>query len=188
MQTILLVLDILLGGVLRRIRIAVPVLVFLIFLALDASALGLGRGIAFLPDLAFATVLFWMIRHPSIMPIPLVFVVGFWTDAMNGSHMGLSIIAYLTVFYMIGSFRADVEGSGFLFHWGAAVTGIAVYFAIQWTFYSAYELEVIAPFQNMIRACVTALLYPLVYLFNNMLRTFLWRGALQTEDRYFDGA
>ena len=89
---------------------------------------------------------------------------------------------------MIGSFRADVEGSGFLFHWGAAVTGIAVYFAIQWTFYSAYELEVIAPFQNMIRACVTALLYPLVYLFNNMLRSFLWRGALQTEDRYFDGA
>jgi len=40
----------------------------------------------------------------------------------------------------------------------------------------------------MIRACVTALLYPLVYLFNNMLRSFLWRGALQTEDRYFDGA
>ena len=33
MQTIVLVLDILLGGVLRRIRIVVPMVMFLIFLA-----------------------------------------------------------------------------------------------------------------------------------------------------------
>lgn len=188
MQTLLLLIDILLGGVLRRIRILVPIVLFLIFLALDASALGLGRGIAFLPDLAFATVLFWMIRHPNIMPIPLVFAIGFWTDAMNGSHLGLSIIAYLTVFYMIGSLRAEVEGSGFMFHWGAAVTGIAAYFTVQWVFYSAYELEVTAPFQNMVRAGMTALVYPLVYVLNNTLRSFLWRGALQLEDRYVDGA
>ena len=115
--------------------------------------------------------------------------IGLDAQAAAQLSAGLNdLLADLTVFYMIGSFRADVEGSGFLFHWGAAVTGIVVYFAIQWTFYSAYELGVTAPFQNMIRASVTALLYPFVYVCNNMLRTFLWRGALQTEERYFDGA
>ena len=186
MQAVLLILDILLGGVLRRIRILVPMLVFLVLLALDASSLGLGRGIAFLPDLAFATALFWFIRHPSIIPIPLVFIIGFWTDPLNGTPMGLSIIAYLTVFYLIGSLRADVEGTGFMVHWGAAVTGIATYFGVQWAFNSAYELQVSPPFQDMIRAAMTALTYPLVYLFNSVLRSFLWRGTLQSEDRYID--
>ena len=134
MQALALLIDILVGGVLRRIRVIVPVLLFLVLLAFDAAALGLVRGVAFLPDLAFATILFWMIRHPSIMPIPLVFIIGLWTDSLSGSPMGLSIIAYLTVFYLIGSFRADVEGTGFLFHWGAAVTGIATFFAVQWAF------------------------------------------------------
>lgn len=188
MQALLLIIDILLGGILRRIRIVVPVLVFVVFLALDASSLGLGRGIAFLPDLAFATVVFWMIRHPSIMPIPLVFLIGLWTDALNGTPMGLSIIAYLTVFYLVGSFRADVEGTGFLIHWGAAATAIVTFFAIQWVFYSAYDLQVSPPFQDMIRASMTAFVYPLVYLLNTMLRAFLWRGALQLEDRFVDSA
>ena len=188
MQAIGLLVDILFGGVLRRMRIFVPVLIFVILLALDASAMGLGRNIAFLPDFAFATVLFWMMRHPSIMPIPLVFIIGFWTDALSGSPMGLSIIAYMTVFYIVGSFRNDVEGAGFFMHWGAASTAIATFFAIQWAFYSAYELEVTAPFQNLIRAGVTAATYPLVYLLNNMLRSFLWRGTVHLEDRSFDGA
>lgn len=188
MQAFLLIIDILLGGVLRRIRIVVPLLVFSIFVALDASSLGLGRGIAFLPDLAFATVVFWIIRHPSIMPIPLVFLIGFWTDALSGAPMGLSIIAYLTIFYLLGSLRADVEGTGFLVHWGAAVTAIAAYFAVQWAFYSAYDLQLSPPFQDMIRAAMTALAYPFVYLFNNTLRSFLWRGSLQGEDRFVDSA
>ena len=54
--------------------------------------------------------------------------------------------------------------------------------------YSAYELEVTAPFQNMIRAGMTALVYPLVYVLNNFLRMFLWRGTQQLEERTFDGA
>ena len=188
MQVLTLVLDFLIGGVLRRIRIVVPVVLFLVLLAFDAAALGLGRGIAFLPDLAFATALFWMIRQPSVMPIPLVFIIGLWTDALSGAPMGLSIIAYLTVFYLINALRADVEGSGFMFHWGAAVTGIATFFAVQWAFYSAYELTLTAPFQNMIRAAMTCLLYPFVFLLNNAVQSFLWQGQLQTEDRFVDGA
>lgn len=188
MQAMALLLDIIVGGVLRRMRIFVPVLVFLLLLAFDASALGLGRSVAFLPDLAFATVLFWLIRHPSVMPIPLVFVIGFWTDALAGSPLGLSVIGYMTVFYIVGAFRDDVEGAGFFLHWGAAVAAIATYFGIQWAFYSAYELEVTAPFQNLVRASITALAYPLVYLFNNTLRAFLWRGTGHLEDRSFDGA
>ena len=188
MQALALLLDIIFGGILRRMRIVVPVLVFLFLLGLDASALGLGRNIAFLPDLAFATVLFWLIRHPSIMPIPLVFVIGIWTDALAGSPMGLSVIAYMTVFYIVGAFRNDVDSAGFFLHWGGAVTAITTYFAVQWAFYSAYELEVAAPFQNLIRAAMTAAAYPVVYLLNNLVRSFLWGGTGTLEDRSFDRA
>ena len=48
MRTILFLLDFLIGGVLRRVRALVPLALFVVLLGFDASALGLGRGIAVL--------------------------------------------------------------------------------------------------------------------------------------------
>ncbi len=141
MRTILFLLDFLIGGVLRRVRALVPLALFIVLLGFDASALGLGRGIAFLPDLAFATILFWLMRHPALMPVPVVFVVGLWTDALLGAPMGLSIIAYLTVFYIASSLRPETSTLGFMGQWGVATLMILAFFACLWAFYSAFVLE-----------------------------------------------
>ncbi|MAH88356.1 MAG: hypothetical protein CMF26_07120 [Kiloniella sp.] len=188
MRTILFLLDFLIGGVLRRVRTLVPLALFVMLLGFDASALGLGRRLAFLPDFAFATILFWLIRHPALMPVPVVFVIGFWTDALMGAPMGLSIIAYLTVFYIVSNLRPEISALGFMGRWGVATLSILAYFGCQWAFYSAFVLELAPPLQSMTRAGMTALTFPLVYGVNHLVFAFLWGRGPQLEDPIYDGA
>lgn len=188
MRTILFLLDFLIGGVLRRVRALVPLALFIVLLGFDASALGLGRGIAFLPDFAFATILFWLMRHPALMPVPVVFVVGLWTDALLGAPMGLSIIAYLTVFYIASSLRPETSALGFMGQWGVATLMILAFFACQWAFYSAFVLELAPPLQSLTRAGATALTFPLVYGLNHLVYAFLWGRSAQFEDLVYDRA
>ena len=188
MRTVLFLLDFLIGGVLRRVRPLVPLALFVVLLGFDASALGLGRGIAFLPDFAFATILFWLMRHPALMPVPVVFVVGLWTDALMGAPMGLSIIAYLTVFYIASSLRPETSTLGFMGQWGVATLMILAFFACQWAFYSAFVLELAPPLQSLTRSGATALTFPLVYGLNQLVYAFLWGRSAQFEDLVYDRA
>ena len=148
----LLLVVLLLVVLLLRVLLLVPLALFVVLLGFDASALGLGRGIAFLPDFAFATILFWLMRHPALMPVPVVFVVGLWTDALLGAPMGLSIIAYLTVLYIASSLRPETSTLGFMGQWGVATLMILAFFACQWAFYSAFVLELAPPLQSLTAA------------------------------------
>lgn len=127
-------------------------------------------------------------RHPALMPVPVVFVVGLWTDALLGAPMGLSIIAYLTVFYIASSLRPETSTLGFMGQWGVATLMILTFFACQWAFYSAFVLELAPLLQSLTRAGATALTFPLVYGLNHLVYAFLWGRSAQFEDLVYDRA
>lgn len=129
------------------------------------------------PAFAFASIYFWTLHNPDMLPAPAVFVVGFLQDILSGVPIGLNAFTMLVGYGIVASQRRFFFGRSFvMLWWGFAA--IAVFIGLlQWFAISLLAGQFLSIAVITIEQITAIALYPvLAYFFVAAHRSIL-RGT-----------
>lgn len=114
------------------------------------------------PVFVLASVYFFAIYQPSLLPAPAVFAIGLFQDALLGLPFGLSALVLLGAYGVIVQQRNAFRGRPLLIAWAgfAIVTPVTV--AVTWLLVSALGGALVPPMPAVFQALLTVAIYPLI--------------------------
>lgn len=129
------------------------------------------------PAFAFASIYFWTLHNPDMLPAPAVFAIGLLQDILSGVPLGLNAFAMLVAYGIIVSQRRYFFGRSFMvLWWGFAVMALFIGL-LQWVTISLLSGQLLSVAAIAIEQMTAAALYPvLAYLFVAAHRSIL-RGT-----------
>jgi rod shape-determining protein MreD len=158
------VMEFAVGNVLRFLAALLPVTLSLLLVALANLPLSLTGGLLPAPILALASVYFWLIVRPDLMPPVAVLLIGFVEDLVSGGPVGLWSAGFIAAYTFTDRQRDVLEGLSSL----GTLIGFAgaVCIAALTAYVLAWAVILHAPpLPPLLLECVmTVLLYPLVAL------------------------
>ncbi len=154
------------GGFLHQLdrqgRSIAPSAITLIFVLLGMVPVPLPGWEAIAPQLALASVYYWAIHRPDLLPPWLAFVFGVLGDLTSGSMPGLTAVGFLLVHAVVLSQRRILSRGNVLILW-AAFAAIAVLVAIvSYVLVSALNLVVLPIRPVLLQAVLTTAAFPFV--------------------------
>lgn len=113
-------------------RIGAAYLLVAFFFLFDlVSFSSIGADLANLPFFLIA-VYYWSLYRPTLLPVWLVFIAGFITDAVSGAPLGVSAALYVLVRWVIGQQRRYLAGQNFPVVWLGFMFVLAFSLLFQW--------------------------------------------------------
>jgi rod shape-determining protein MreD len=170
----------------------VPLPALLSFVVALAACLPWGAPVPLqfaLPLLTLAVIFYWTIEQPGLLPSPLVFLIGLFTDLATAGPLGYWALNYL-IGVTIASYGLDrfAEGRGRIVTTAFFAVAVAVVSCVGWLLSSLFFLRpmpveplleggaiAIAAYQP-----ITLLLLPIDRLVDPAVRALQLRGADQT--------
>lgn len=161
------------GGAWQRLdlwaRRTLPAGLSLVLVILAAVPLPVPGYSSIVPMLALASVFFWAVHHPRLLPPAVVFAVGLVQDALTGAPMGLGAVVLLAVYGVTVSQRRYFHNRSFIQVWvGFMVVAVAAA-ALGWLLTVIMVGAFAPPRAAIFQYFLTIALYPLV--------TWLLHGA-----------
>ncbi len=117
---------------------------------------------AIVPMLALASVFFWAIHHPGLLPPVVVFAIGLVQDILTGALVGSGAVVLLLVYGVIVSQRIFFRNKSFLVVWLAFIMVALGAGALNWLFASAFSGQLISAWAALFQVLVTIALYPVL--------------------------
>jgi rod shape-determining protein MreD len=114
------------------------------------------------PCLALASVYYWSLARPDLMPPPAVLAAGFMEDLLSGGPPGLWACGFLAAYLLTDRQRetlAGLDGIGALLGFAGAMV-IAAETAYLVLFFFYWQAAPIAPL--LLATAVTVLFYPVI--------------------------
>jgi rod shape-determining protein MreD len=117
---------------------------------------------AVVPMLALASVFFWAIHHPRLLPPAVVFAIGLLQDILTGALVGSGAVVLLLVYWIVVDQRILFYNKSFLMvWWGFLVVAIGAGF-LTWAFASIFGGQLLPYSAAVFQVLATVALYPLL--------------------------
>ncbi len=161
------------GGFWQRLdlwaRRIIPAGLSLLFVLFSALPVPVPDYSSIVPMLALASVFFWAVHHPRLLPPVVVFVIGLAQDTLSGAPMGSGAVVLLAVYGLAVSQRRFFHNRSFIQVWvGFMVVALAAA-ALGWLL-TVINVGLFSPSRAaLFQYMITIALYPLV--------TWLLHGA-----------
>jgi rod shape-determining protein MreD len=158
----------------RRIT---PFMITFVLVVLSQVPMHLPSPVPVTPAFAFASIYFWTLHNPDLLPASGVFVIGLLQDILSGVPLGLNAFTMLVGYGIVVSQRRYFFGRSFLvLWWGFAVMAIFIGL-LQWMAISLLAGQLLSVAGIVIEQLTAAALYPvLAYFFVAAHRSIL-RGT-----------
>lgn len=114
------------------------------------------------PMLALASVFFWAIHHPALLPPVVIFAIGLFQDIVTGGLMGAHAVVLLLVYGAMLHQRVFFRNKSFLVVWwgfAMVVVGAAI---LAWALASAFSGRLLPADAVLVQGLLTVALYPLL--------------------------
>ncbi len=129
------------------------------------------------PAFAFASIYFWTLHNPDMLPAPAVFAIGLLQDILSGVPIGLNAFTMLVAYGIIVSQRRFFFGRSFLVLWWGFAAMAVFTGLLQWIAISLLAGEFLSIAVIAIEQLTAMALYPvLAYFFVGAHRSIL-RGT-----------
>ena len=116
------------------------------------------------PMLVLASLYYWAIYRPQMMPLILVFLVGLFHDILIGGPLGVNALAYLAAYGLVAGQRRVFLGKSFgVVWWGFMLVAGAVE-SLRWLLISALGGTVLDPLPGFFTYVSSVGVYPLLSL------------------------
>ncbi len=116
------------------------------------------------PMLVLASLYFWAIHRPQMMPLVLVFFVGLFHDMLTGSPLGVNTVAFLAAYGLVAGQRKVFLGKSFgVVWWGFMLVAGAVE-ALRWMLISALGGVILDPLPGFFAYISSIAIYPILSL------------------------
>lgn len=158
-------------------RHAAPGAVTLILVLVGVTPTHLPYYSAIAPMLPLASVYYWGVHRPDLMPMWLIFLVGLLHDVLTDSPIGLHAAILLLCQWVLLRQRRFLAGRPFAMLWFGYVVVVVGVGLLEWIGTGLYDLAVAPARPVLIRAVLTIALFPpLAWLFIQVHRGFLRAG------------
>jgi rod shape-determining protein MreD len=114
------------------------------------------------PMLFLASVFFWAIHHPGLLPPVVVFIIGLVQDILTGALVGSGAVVLLLVYGVVVSQRIVFLNKSFLVVWWGFMMVALGAGALFWLFASAFAGRLVPPGAALFQVLVTMTIYPLL--------------------------
>jgi len=126
------------------------------------------------PQLALASVFFWALYRPEMLPPPAVFLVGLAADLLAATPLGITVVVMLLLYGTVGLHRRRLARQSFLVVWLACLVYLAGAQALAWLLNAVLTLRLLPAGPALYQFALTAALYPvLAYLLIRADRSLL---------------
>ncbi|MDX1483915.1 MAG: rod shape-determining protein MreD [Alphaproteobacteria bacterium] len=117
---------------------------------------------AIVPMLALASVFFWAIHHPGLLPPVVVFAIGLLQDILTGALIGSGAVVLLLAYGVVVSQRIFFRNKSFLVVWLGFMFVAAGAGAAGWLLAVGFSGRLIAADAALFQVVVTIAVYPLL--------------------------
>ncbi|MGP1397051.1 MAG: rod shape-determining protein MreD [Inquilinaceae bacterium] len=155
-------------------RRAAPGCVTFLLVLLGAIPLQIPYYGAVAPSLTLASLYYWSVHRPDLMPVSVVFAIGLFQDILMGAPVGLHAFVYLLLRWLIIEQRRFLVGKSFHVLWiGFAMAGLTG-LVLQWLATGLYYGALMPVLSPMVGLLLTLSLFPvLAWLIIQVHRGFL---------------
>ena len=117
---------------------------------------------AIVPMAVLASVFFWAIHHPGLLPPVVVFAIGLVQDILTGALVGSGAVVLLLVYGVIVSQRIFFRNKSFLVVWSGFMMVALGAGALNWLFAATFAGQLISARAPAFQVLVTIAVYPLL--------------------------
>jgi rod shape-determining protein MreD len=143
----------------RRLIPAGLGIVFVLLMVVPVPIAGYG---AIVPMLALASVFFWAVHHPRLLPPAAVFAIGLLQDILTGALVGSGAVVLLLAYWIVVDQRIIFYNKSFLMvWWGFMVIAVGAG-VLTWALASAFGGNLLPYRAAMFQVLATIALYPLL--------------------------
>lgn len=96
------------------LRNGLPFLLTAMLILLETVPLYIQHTAAIMPMLALASVYYWAVYRPDLMPPPLLFLLGLMQDLASDDIMGMQALTFVACYAVIDMQRRLFQGKGFV--------------------------------------------------------------------------
>jgi len=166
-------------GLGRLLRIALVLVLGILAIYIEAAPLGLGPDAPPSPDLLLCIVVYWSIRQPDAIPIPVVFALGLMRDLLTDLPVGAGVLALVLISEGFKVWRRQLARSMFLTEWVALAAAALAGTALVWLLVVVTLAQ--PPYlTGLLHQCLfTAMIYPVLVV---MMRWVLRIGWSRVEN------
>ena len=126
------------------------------------------------PILALISVYHWAVYRPHLLPAWAVFILGLLQDFLSGAPIGINVLVFLTVQWLVLSQRQFLVGKSFLIYWFGFALVALVAAGEMWLLASIQYLTLLSPSGIFAQYLVTAGIFPVIaWMFLRWQRAFL---------------
>jgi rod shape-determining protein MreD len=120
--------------------------------------------------IAVASVYYWSIYRPELMPVGAVFLIGLVHDFFSGGPFAVMALALLALHLVTLTQRETLAGKTFLVIWLSVVLVGLVPTLLVWIIYMIYFGQLLNPTTFVFQYMAVIILYPLLAEFFNVSR------------------
>lgn len=140
----------------------VPVGLCIVFMLVTVVPVPIAGYGAIVPMLALASVFFWAIHHPRLLPPAVVFAIGIVQDILTGALVGSGAVVLLLVYCVVVSQRIIFYNKSFLMVWWGFMVVAMGAGILTWALASVFGGYLILPRAAVFQVLLTIVLYPLL--------------------------
>ena len=143
-------------------RAAAPFIWCLFWSLLEQIPLGLPGLPAVMPNLLLASVFFWSVNRPDLLPMLALFILGTMHDIWVGGPFGLTPLALILMRLFVISQQRILAQRLFVISWWGFVIVAILFGALNWALSSLQSDRLLDPTVLAFQAFLTIAIYPIV--------------------------
>ena len=154
-------------------RCALPALLTLMLALLNIVPLHAPGFAPVAPMMVLASLYYWAIYRPTMMPLVIVFVIGLFEDIVSGGPMGANAVIYLIAFGLVAGQRRVFLGKSFGVVWWGFMLVAGAAETLRWILISALGGLVMDPMPGLFSYISSVAIYPVLSLLLSALHRIL---------------
>lgn len=125
------------------------------------------------PAFLLMGIYFWTISRPSLLPLPVVFLIALIFDIVSGSVVGLHTLAFMIIVVLVKSQRRYLMGQPWLVLWAGFAIAMLILGLIQFLVFAIQSGNVPPLWILPVNVLISVLAYPLMTPLMNRLNRVL---------------
>jgi rod shape-determining protein MreD len=143
-------------------RKLLPALTTLILGLLVLIPLGVPRWGALAPPLMLASVYYWSLSRPGLLPPSASFALGLYQDLLTGAPLGSGALILVVVQWILRSQQRFLANRPFILLWAGFAPVAAGAALADWVIYALFTVTVPPIADGLVRAALGFALFPVV--------------------------
>lgn len=156
-------MDQFLQGLKVLLKTAGPALSTLLCILVSAISLPVPGIAQFFPSLGLASVFFWSLYRPWLVPYAVVFALGLVQDALTGEPLGMHVLIFLIMRIITAANAKLVSPEVFPTVWLGFMALSTALALLHWILASVYMLNLFFPLAAVVQWALTIAFYPLLH-------------------------